>query len=156
MNASGRSERKRVHTASLARRRSPASDWEPHVIRQSEVPAPEGFTSGLRQRLYPLGVTVITIKPGFVDTPMTAAFPKGALWAKPQQIANGIVSAVDRGSATVLYTYLGGMQAVIAILFAEKQEQLIATEAFTTVGALEGDFYHELGNAASSIAGGWA
>lgn len=61
------------------------------------------FTSGLRQRLYPLGVAVITIKPGFVDTPMTAAFPKGALWARPQQIAAGIVSAVDRGSATVLY-----------------------------------------------------
>ena len=61
------------------------------------------FTSGLRQRLYPLGIPVITIKPGFVDTPMTAAFPKGALWAKPQQIAGGIVSAVDRGSATALY-----------------------------------------------------
>jgi hypothetical protein len=61
------------------------------------------FTSGLRQRLYPLGISVVTIKPGFVDTPMTAAFPKGALWAKPQQIATGIVSAVDRGSATVLY-----------------------------------------------------
>src|SRR4051812_21450388 len=61
------------------------------------------FTSGLRQRLYPLGVPVITIKPGFVDTPMTAAFPKGALWAKPQQIAAGIVTAVDRGSATALY-----------------------------------------------------
>jgi short-subunit dehydrogenase len=61
------------------------------------------FTSGLRQRLYPLGVAVITIKPGFVDTPMTAAFPKGPLWAKPQRIAAGIVSAIDRGSATVLY-----------------------------------------------------
>jgi len=61
------------------------------------------FTSGLRQRLYASGVTVVTIKPGFVDTPMTAAFPKGALWAKPQQIANGIVGAVDRSSATVLY-----------------------------------------------------
>jgi short-subunit dehydrogenase len=61
------------------------------------------FTSGLRQRLYPLGVAVITIKPGFVDTPMTAAFPKGALWAKPQQIAVGIVNAIDRGTATVLY-----------------------------------------------------
>jgi len=61
------------------------------------------FTSGLRQRLFPLGIPVITIKPGFVDTPMTAAFPKGALWAKPQQIAAGIVSAVDKGSATVLY-----------------------------------------------------
>ena len=60
------------------------------------------FTSGLRQRLYASGVTVVTIKPGFVDTPMTAAFPKGPLWAKPQKIAAGIVSAVDR-SATVLY-----------------------------------------------------
>jgi decaprenylphospho-beta-D-erythro-pentofuranosid-2-ulose 2-reductase len=60
------------------------------------------FTSGLRQRLYASGVTVVTIKPGFVDTPMTAAFPKGPLWAKPQKIAAGIVSAVDR-SATVMY-----------------------------------------------------
>jgi short-subunit dehydrogenase len=61
------------------------------------------FTSGLRQRLYASGVSVVTIKPGFVDTPMTAAFPKGALWAKPLQIANGILGAVDRSSATVLY-----------------------------------------------------
>lgn len=60
------------------------------------------FTSGLRQRLFKSGVSVVTIKPGFVDTPMTAAFPKGALWAKPQKIAAGIVSAVDR-SGTVLY-----------------------------------------------------
>jgi decaprenylphospho-beta-D-erythro-pentofuranosid-2-ulose 2-reductase len=61
------------------------------------------FTSGLRQRLYPSGVSVITIKPGFVDTPMTAAFPKGALWAKPEKIAAGIVGAVDRSSGAVLY-----------------------------------------------------
>jgi short-subunit dehydrogenase len=60
------------------------------------------FTSGLRQRMYKSGVAVITIKPGFVDTPMTAAFPKGPLWAKPQQVAAGIVRAVDR-SATVVY-----------------------------------------------------
>jgi decaprenylphospho-beta-D-erythro-pentofuranosid-2-ulose 2-reductase len=30
------------------------------------------FMSGLRQRLYKSGVSVVTIKPGFVDTPMTA------------------------------------------------------------------------------------
>ena len=60
------------------------------------------FTSGLRQRLYKSGVAVITIKPGFVDTPMTAGFPKGPLWAKPQQVAAGIVRAVDR-SGTVVY-----------------------------------------------------
>ena len=60
------------------------------------------FTSGLRQRLYKSGLGVITIKPGFVDTPMTAALPKGPLWARPETIASGIVSAVDRG-ATVRY-----------------------------------------------------
>jgi short-subunit dehydrogenase len=61
------------------------------------------FLSGLRQRLYKSGVAVITIKPGFVDTPMTAALPKGGpLWAKPEQVAAGIVKAIDR-SATVVY-----------------------------------------------------
>jgi short-subunit dehydrogenase len=59
------------------------------------------FLSGLRQRLRPLGVAVVTIKPGFVDTPMTAAFKKGALWAQPQQVAAGIVRAIDRRSGTV-------------------------------------------------------
>ena len=60
------------------------------------------FTSGMRQRLAKSGVTVVTIKPGFVDTPMTAAFRKGALWAKPQHVAAGIVRAIDR-SASVVY-----------------------------------------------------
>ena len=59
------------------------------------------FMSGLRQRLHRSGVAVITIKPGFVDTPMTAAFQKGALWAKPDQIARGIVKALDRGRDVV-------------------------------------------------------
>lgn len=57
------------------------------------------FLSGLRQRLCKSGVAVITIKPGFVDTPMTAAFRKGFLWAQPQQVAAGIVRAIDRSTA---------------------------------------------------------
>ncbi|HKT74002.1 MAG TPA: SDR family oxidoreductase [Steroidobacteraceae bacterium] len=60
------------------------------------------FLSGLRQRLQKDGVSVITIKPGFVDTPMTANFRKGLLWAKPQRVATGIVRAIDR-SASVVY-----------------------------------------------------
>jgi decaprenylphospho-beta-D-erythro-pentofuranosid-2-ulose 2-reductase len=59
------------------------------------------FVSGLRQRLYKSGVSVITIKPGLVDTPMTAAFRKGLLWAKPSQVAAGIVRAIDRSSSVV-------------------------------------------------------
>lgn len=54
------------------------------------------FASGLRQRLYKSDVAVITIKPGFVDTPMTRSFEKGLLWAKPSGVAEKIVHAIDR------------------------------------------------------------
>ncbi|UPG95359.1 SDR family oxidoreductase [Luteibacter aegosomatissinici] len=56
------------------------------------------FMSGLRQRLSKRGVDVVTIKPGFVDTPMTRDFKKGTLWAKPDAVAAGIVKAVDKGA----------------------------------------------------------
>src|SRR3984885_15048675 len=61
------------------------------------------FTSGLRQRMYRKGGRVLTIKPGFVSTPMTAAFKKGALWATPAKVAADIVRAMDRGGS-VIYT----------------------------------------------------
>lgn len=61
--------------------------------------AVSAFTSGLRQSLHGSGVNVLTIKPGFVDTPMTAAFRKGALWATPAQVAAGIVRAVEKRRA---------------------------------------------------------
>lgn len=54
------------------------------------------FLQGMRNRLYAKGVAVLTIKPGFVDTPMTASFKKGALWAKPEQVARGIVKAIEK------------------------------------------------------------
>lgn len=52
------------------------------------------FLGGLRNRLYKSGVQVLTIKPGFVDTPMTASFPKGPLWSSPEKVALGIEKAV--------------------------------------------------------------
>lgn len=61
------------------------------------------FTSGLRQRLAKRGVKVITIKPGFVDTPMTAHLNKGPLWAQPVQVARDIDRAIARGK-TIVYT----------------------------------------------------
>jgi short-subunit dehydrogenase len=54
------------------------------------------FTSGLRQRLQKYNVAVVTIKPGFVDTPMTAEFKKGLLWAKPASVAATIIRAIDK------------------------------------------------------------
>jgi len=63
------------------------------------------YLSGLGQHLRPRGINVLTIKPGFVDTPMTASFKKGALWAKPDQIAAGIIGAIGRRRAVA---YLPG------------------------------------------------
>lgn len=55
------------------------------------------FLQGLRNRLHPANVQVLTIKPGFVDTPMTAQITKkGALWAQPEQIAAGIYHAIEK------------------------------------------------------------
>lgn len=54
------------------------------------------FLSGLRQRLYKYGVAVVDIRPGFVDTPMTAHIKKGPLWATPDQVAAGILKAIER------------------------------------------------------------
>ena len=45
----------------------------------------EMFLQGLRTRLAPAGVAVVTVKPGFVDPPMTAAVKKNALFASPVQ-----------------------------------------------------------------------
>ena len=53
------------------------------------------FTSGLRQRLNKSNVAIVTIKPGFVDTPMTADFEKGLLWVKPASVAVKIVKSID-------------------------------------------------------------
>jgi hypothetical protein len=61
------------------------------------------FAAGLRQRLYPSGVSVVTIKPGFVDTPMTADFKKGLLWATPNKVAKDIDRAILKG-CSVIYT----------------------------------------------------
>jgi decaprenylphospho-beta-D-erythro-pentofuranosid-2-ulose 2-reductase len=59
--------------------------------------------AGLRHRLHRKGIAVVDIRPGFVDTPMTAAFTKGALWASPARVARDIVAAIDR-RAGVVYT----------------------------------------------------
>jgi decaprenylphospho-beta-D-erythro-pentofuranosid-2-ulose 2-reductase len=73
-----------------------------NYVYGSAKAAVTAFASGLRQRLYPKGVAVVTIKPGFVDTPMTAALRKGLLWASPQNVARSIVRAMDCGTP-VLY-----------------------------------------------------
>lgn len=61
------------------------------------------FLSGLRSDMQGRGVTVITVKPGFVDTPMTSEFKKGLLWASADKVAADIDRAIQKKSS-VLYT----------------------------------------------------
>jgi decaprenylphospho-beta-D-erythro-pentofuranosid-2-ulose 2-reductase len=53
------------------------------------------FASGLRQRLHKSGVSVLTVKPGFVDTPMTRHFTEGALSSTPDYVARSIVRNIN-------------------------------------------------------------
>ena len=59
------------------------------------------FTQGLRNRLFRSGVKVVTIKPGFVDTPMTAHIKKGPLFASADSVGARIYKAIVNGEDVV-------------------------------------------------------
>jgi len=54
------------------------------------------FLDGVRNRIDRAGVQVLTIKPGFVATPMTAHLKKNALFAEPAQVARHVLRAIER------------------------------------------------------------
>jgi len=61
------------------------------------------FLQGLRNRLTKFGVKVLTVKPGFVDTPMTAHLPQNPLFSSPELIAKGIVKAINKKKSREIY-----------------------------------------------------
>ena len=54
------------------------------------------FLDGVRNRIDRSGVHVLTIKPGFVATPMTAHLPQNALFAHPSAVGKGILKAIEK------------------------------------------------------------
>jgi short-subunit dehydrogenase len=75
------------------------------------------FTSGLRQRLEKSNVHVLTVKPGFVDTPMTKEFAKGPLWSKPQVVASQIVQACNsKGGILYAPRFWWAIMAIIKLI----------------------------------------
>ncbi len=59
------------------------------------------FLQGLRNRLDKSGVAVVTIKPGIVDTPMTAALKKGLLFANVRGVGQGVYQAMKKRKEVV-------------------------------------------------------
>lgn len=61
------------------------------------------LVEGLAHRLAPRGARTLLLKPGFVDTAMTAHIqPKGSLWSSPVQIAKRLKRAAE-GKRTIVY-----------------------------------------------------
>lgn len=85
------------------------------------------FLSGMRQRLHRSGVAVVTIKPGFVDTPMTRDYPKGALWASANSVAGGIVRAIDHRQAVA---YVPGFWRFVMLAIRAVPERLFVRMTF--------------------------
>ena len=62
------------------------------------------FVQGLRSRLYPSGVRVMTIKPGPVKTRMTDHMSNRRVFADVGRVASDIYRALKKGKPEVLYT----------------------------------------------------
>jgi decaprenylphospho-beta-D-erythro-pentofuranosid-2-ulose 2-reductase len=72
------------------------------------------FLQGVRNRVDRDGVNVITVKPGFVATPMTAHLRSGILFANPGAVANGIARGIDKHKDVV---YVPGFwRAIMAVV----------------------------------------
>ena len=78
------------------------------------------FLQGLRNRLLPAGVRVITIKPGFVDTQMTFGMPGLFLVASPEAVARGIVRAILKGKDQVYLPRFWRLVMLVIRLIPEK------------------------------------
>lgn len=60
------------------------------------------FCQGLRARLHKSGANVLTVKPGFVDTPMTRDLKLPALLVtSPARVAGDIVRAVEKRQSVI-------------------------------------------------------
>lgn len=80
------------------------------------------FCSGLRARMAGRRVHVVTVKPGFIDSPMTTHIAKkGMLWATPEAVAKGIISAIDQKRNVV---YLPSFWRYIMIIIAHVPESI--------------------------------
>ena len=80
------------------------------------------FCSGLRARMVARRVHVVTVKPGFIDSPMTTHITKkGALWATPEAVATGILTAIDKKRDVV---YLPGFWRLIMLIISYIPESI--------------------------------
>ncbi len=79
------------------------------------------FLQGLRNRFGKTNIKIITIKPGMVDSPMTAEMPKSPLFAKPEVVGKGIYKAMLKGKDIA---YLPGFWRIIMFIIKHIPEKI--------------------------------
>ncbi len=67
-----------------------------NFVYGSSKAALDCYAAGLRNKLFPAGVHVITVKPGFVSTPMTAGLKQGPLFAQSDTVGRAIYQAIQK------------------------------------------------------------
>jgi decaprenylphospho-beta-D-erythro-pentofuranosid-2-ulose 2-reductase len=92
-----RKQGKLVYIGSVAGDRGRKSNYAYGTAKASL----ETFTQGLRNELNDYRIQVTLIKPGFVDTAMTANLKKGMLFASAEKVADGIYHAISSNKDTV-------------------------------------------------------
>ena len=78
------------------------------------------YLQGLRARLFRAGVTVTTIKGGYMDTAMTFGLPGIILAAKPEAAAEAMLRAAAKGEAVAYYPRFWGWIMLIIKLIPER------------------------------------
>jgi len=62
------------------------------------------FCDGMNQKLQQHNINILVVKPGFIDTPMTANIKnKGFLWSTPEKVAKDIIKNISKRKR-ILYT----------------------------------------------------
>ncbi|MFY7960533.1 MAG: SDR family NAD(P)-dependent oxidoreductase [Elsteraceae bacterium] len=79
------------------------------------------FTAGYRNRLFRKGVTVTTIKPGFLDTAMTWGLPGIFLAATPDDFARACLTATKKGKENI---YIPGFWGLIMLIIQHIPEKI--------------------------------
>lgn len=86
---------------------------KPIIIYGSTKAALSAYLEGLDHKFHAQGLSVLTVKPGFVKTTMTAGLKPPPFAGEPEQVARDVVKALDKRK-TVLYT--PGMWALVMLV----------------------------------------
>lgn len=78
------------------------------------------YLQGLRNRFGKSNIQVLTVKPGFVDTPMTKDFKKGLLFASAEKVGADIYRAILKGKDSIYTPSFWGIIMLIIKLIPER------------------------------------